>query len=61
MWKTLEVEKFNWGALQSFILRNWISSTRKLYDISCPRSGKFTWRTSQCFISTKEKSLTGEL
>ena len=25
MWKTLEVEKFNWRALQSFILTNWIS------------------------------------
>ena len=59
------MEKFNWGTLRYFMSTKLKSLTGKLYDISCPQSGKrylqnstifhfhqvekFNWRTQAIF------------
>ena len=56
-----EVEKFNQRTLLYFMTRNRKNVTREIYVISCLRSGKVQLENSTLFMSTKWKSLIGEL
>ena len=51
-----EVQQFYWRTVWYAMPTKRKYLTGELDDISCPRSGKFNWRTLRCLMSAKGKS-----